>query len=224
MYDYGARNYDPSLGRWMNVDPLAEKATDWTPYRYAFNNPLSFTDPTGMYEDWYLNDNTGDFEWYDGSEVKEGFTNLGEQRENVTVTTGNNISNVKLNPNGSFEIDGASFVKGETANIGKSSINVVSNLDSVDTVKSFFSDLAAPFFEVPQYVLFPIINQVNVIINEGVHEGGAYNSDNYLLRNTYELKNWNISTGIKTTSTGNPTREEGQEIINNTISVIPSPW
>lgn len=24
MYGFGARNYDPALGRWMNVDPLAE--------------------------------------------------------------------------------------------------------------------------------------------------------------------------------------------------------
>src|SRR5690606_21758274 len=31
-YDVTARNYDPALGRWMNVDPLAEKYPGWTPY------------------------------------------------------------------------------------------------------------------------------------------------------------------------------------------------
>ncbi|WP_394332867.1 RHS repeat-associated core domain-containing protein [Flavobacterium seoulense] len=24
MYDYGARNYDPALGRWVNLDALSE--------------------------------------------------------------------------------------------------------------------------------------------------------------------------------------------------------
>lgn len=50
MYDYGARFYMPDLGRWGVVDPLAEKANDWSPYRYAFNNPTKYIDTNGLYE------------------------------------------------------------------------------------------------------------------------------------------------------------------------------
>ena len=46
-YDYDARQYDGI--RFTTVDPLAEKYYSISPYAYCANNPIRYTDPTGMW-------------------------------------------------------------------------------------------------------------------------------------------------------------------------------
>ncbi len=45
--DYGFRVYDPRVGRFLSLDPLAEKYISWSPYNYCLNNPINHTDPSG---------------------------------------------------------------------------------------------------------------------------------------------------------------------------------
>ncbi|QAA81971.1 hypothetical protein EI546_09655 [Aequorivita sp. H23M31] len=134
IYEMDFRQYDPAIGRFTSVDPLAEKAPDWTPYRAFFNNPIRYIDPTGMLEDTYGIDDNGnirhidDQKYYDeqGNEVdrlykmdsKYGVDKNGDYVESNVRDDGSSIvsdlaHSVKTKQYGTSEIGGSTFTANE---------------------------------------------------------------------------------------------------------------
>jgi RHS repeat-associated protein len=46
--DFGQRYYDPVVARFLQIDPVTQLLTKYSPYSYSLNNPVRFSDPTGM--------------------------------------------------------------------------------------------------------------------------------------------------------------------------------
>ena len=83
MYDYGARWYDPRIGRFLGVDPLADKYPGWNPYHYTLNNPVRLVDRDGMEAEDYYETENGHIVWRNSTSetlVENGHTlkNIGE--------------------------------------------------------------------------------------------------------------------------------------------------
>ena len=114
MYDYGSRMYDSARAGWSNVDPLAEKFPDQSPYSFVFNNPMRFVDPDGRAPvDWFKNA-AGRVVWFDNT--SKGFTdtnggkwtnigsNLNEVKQSLNIPTG--VETTKWNTVSGFLMDG----------------------------------------------------------------------------------------------------------------------
>ena len=101
---FAGRYYDSATGRWLSVDPMANKYPGWSPYNYTLCNPMRFIDTNGMWTAEYDKDkNIVSVKYEKGDTYENLYTQLGISAEQFSKQFGVDVSKT-ITANATFDI------------------------------------------------------------------------------------------------------------------------
>jgi RHS repeat-associated protein len=113
LYDFGARQQDPQIGRWTTMDPLAQKRFWATPYNYVQNNPMIRIDPNGL-TDYTMNKKTGEIKEVANTKTTEGPDRILKTKKDGSIKERNGVAKVAIGDiQKGILIDGVNFQKND---------------------------------------------------------------------------------------------------------------
>ncbi|MCI5056790.1 MAG: DUF6443 domain-containing protein, partial [Flavobacteriales bacterium] len=131
-YDYGARWYEPALGRWHSPDPLADNFVSLSPYNYSYNDPIKYFDPDGASPDKCCNGNAPQHQNWNQYTIKKGESLSAIAKREYTTTE----AILRWNPQISDE---NKIYAGETLNLPMSDGNAPQDAKTQEGIPLSFS-------------------------------------------------------------------------------------
>lgn len=210
-YDYGARHMSPDAGRFITIDPMAEKYYNTSPYVYCANNPVNYIDLrgdsltlTGEQEDIdktldIYNKGLGGY--YSVKADNNGLVS-------ISPITGKDPSEMRREQQTFYSVI-SSAVEGE----GMAKINIVNNSDEVIIANAL--NKAIDIGDINAIGDGPYINKYSIIAHE------TYEAYNFQARNIPLIKAHLNASGIENLMTGSYIDPLQRNIKANGLSSIP---